>query len=121
MAWFRQETAGNGDPGVISCHLDTLEDLLDAGCAFDWISPVLAALHNARYLGRVVTLLVREDSGWSEWDIRHILEPKGVPVWGFMFLDEYLLFSIPEDKAEWALYLLRQSGLSFQGAVRTQF
>jgi len=117
MAYMRQEMAGNGDPGGISCHLN---DLLEAGCCLDWISPILAALRDARYAGRVLTFAIAEDGGWSEYDIRHILGPRGIDVWGFMFLAEYLLFSVPEDKAEWAIYLLRQAGVPLFGAVKTE-
>lgn len=58
-----------------------IDKLLEIGCVFDWISPVLAGIQDIRY-GANWTYLVPDNAGFSGRDVARILAGAGVESWG---------------------------------------
>ena len=88
--------------------------LLGFLCAFDWVSPALAAVDDLRH-GPGVGFRVPEDAGHSGRDIERTLTRQGIRVWGLMIVSGLILFDVPEDQAAAAGAILTRAGVGYQG------
>ena len=88
-----------------------LDSLLNIGRFFDWITPTIALIQDF-YFGSEYDINIPTGSGWTRTEINHLFSKHGVKVWGILYsLDgEELMFSVPEEQAEYALYLLENGG-----------
>lgn len=88
------------------------DDLINIGCAFDWITPTFAFLRDFA-AGPVAHFGISAYSGYDRGDIRRLLQAHGVQVWGLIynFEGDMLMFTVPNTHARWAYYILRQQGI----------
>lgn len=82
-----------------------LDRFLDFGATFDWISPLAAMIQDVTN-GPHHDFYVDRYAGWSGGEIKRLLKRHGVHVWGLMFLDDLIVFSVRQAQADWAQYLL---------------
>jgi hypothetical protein len=89
-----------------------LNQLLNIGRAFDWITPASAILQDflngpSSHFGIIA------QAGWTRAQIREILTSHGVRVWGLMYnlSGDMLMFAVPKTQGKWAYYLLKREGV----------
>jgi hypothetical protein len=85
-----------------------LDELLDIGCAWNWITPAIAFLEDFLN-GPGSHFGISANTGWGKDDIRELLTRHGVRVWGLMsnLSGDMLMFAVPKTQARWAYYLLK--------------
>lgn len=84
--------------------------LLELGCCFDWISPVLAWIQDLRN-GPSHTCLVPEDCSWSGREIQQLLQRHGIKVWGAMIVNRTIMLTVRAKQARYAQYLFDRHGV----------
>ena len=82
-----------------------LDKLLDFGCNWDWISPLIAEVQDTLN-GPEHTFLIPEDCGWPGRAIARLLQDQGVKTWGVMCASDMILITVRKAQARWAQYLL---------------
>lgn len=89
-----------------------LDELLNIGCAFDWITPTLAFIRDF-FSAPVSDFGIPANTGWGRREIRRLLENNGIPVWGLMYNlhGEMLMFSVERRQAELTYCLLQRAGV----------
>jgi hypothetical protein len=87
-----------------------LDQVLNIGSAFDWITPAMAFVQDFLN-GPVADFGIPENAGWSRRDIKRLLSRYGVRVWGLIFSRGVLMFTVPKSQARWAYYLLEREGV----------
>ncbi len=89
-----------------------LDNFLNVGAAFDWITPLIAFVQDF-FEGPVSDFGIPANGGWSSDEIKHVLEPHGVRVWGLMLNLEgdLLMFTVPRRQTKQAYSLLKKSGV----------
>lgn len=96
--------------------MNLLDEFLDSGCSFDWITPAVAFVQDLLHRlddGPISDFGVDALAGWGDRDIKRLLGKQGVKAWGFFLLVEEntLGFTVPESQAWWTYYLLERSGI----------
>jgi len=84
--------------------------LLEVGCVFDWISPLLAMVQDIRH-GPNNTFYIPEDGGWSGRSIAKLLQKNGVKTWGHMTVNCYIMLTCEKRQAAWASSVLQREGV----------
>jgi hypothetical protein len=96
-----------------------LKHLVHAANSLDWITPLAAEIQDL-VQGPAHTFLIAEGGGLSATEIQAHLEHYGIKVWGLMYDGDTLMLSVPQEKAEWADYLLQKLGLQLLNGAPTQ-
>jgi hypothetical protein len=89
-----------------------LDELLEIGSAWNWITPGIAFLQDLLN-GPSSHFGITINAGWEKGDIRDLLTRHGVRVWGLMpnLNCDMLMFAVPKTQAKWAYYLLKVRGV----------
>ena len=87
-----------------------LEELLELGTIFDWISPTLSVAQDLAN-GPSHTFLIPQDCGWTGMEIANLLRRRGIKTWGHMIVNGRFMITVRQPQAEFAHYLLQQAGL----------
>ena len=87
-----------------------IDEALNVGSTFDWISPVLASAQDI-VNGPSHTFLIPDQCGWSGYGIRDLLHCSGVQTWGLMIISDTLMVSVPKDRSSWAFTVLSRNGI----------
>jgi hypothetical protein len=89
-----------------------MDNLLNVGCALDWITPTVAFIHDF-FFGPVSDFGIPTNPFWSRREIKRLLHGHGVHVWGLMynFEGDVLLFTVHRRQADLTFYLLRSAGV----------
>jgi hypothetical protein len=93
---------------------DALDRLLAIGSAPDWISPLATIIRDFTN-GPHHHFFADMYSGWSVNDVTNVLKRKGIDVWGAQVLDDMIVFTVRENQAKWAQYLLEHEGAPLIG------
>ena len=89
-----------------------MDQLLNIGASFDWMTPAWAIWQY--FLNRPVAHFgVMAGAGFDRGDIRWVLKKRGVKSWGYVYnvAGDLIMFSVPKAKANWANYLLQSEGV----------
>lgn len=91
---------------------DKLDDLLQVGAAFDWITPTWAILKDMAN-GPVARFGIMANVGFDRGDIRRLLSKNGVESWGYIYNlgGDLIMLSVREHQARWANYVLQREGV----------
>lgn len=85
---------------------DPIDDALAVGCMFDWISPLAAWIQDLRN-GPSITYFVPHKESWlSGGQISRWLHEYGIHTWGHMIVNDDIMFTLKEEDAEMAEWLL---------------
>lgn len=87
-----------------------LDELLELGTMFDWISPVLSFGQDLAN-GPSHTFMIPQDCGWTGGEIAGLLRKRGIKTWGHMIVNGQIMITVRETQYEFAQYLLDQAGL----------
>ena len=90
-----------------------IDRLLSIGATFDWITPLWVFFQQWRHKPST-GFLVSWDTGLTPSMINDILRSHGVKVFGMMSRGNDIMFNVPKAQADYAQYLLEQSGLVFK-------
>jgi hypothetical protein len=84
-----------------------LDNLLNIGSAFDWITPLWAFIQDF-FSGPVADFGIPARAGWSRGEVRRYLNSHGIRVWGLMYdlCGEVLMFTVNKKDAEFVNYLM---------------
>jgi hypothetical protein len=88
-----------------------MDEILEFGSMFDWISPVLAMLGNVAHGGGYTFLIPMDYSAWTGREIERFLRGNGINTWGAMIVDGIIMITTEKQDAALASYLLEQSGI----------
>lgn len=91
-----------------------LDKFLSVGANFDWISPLLAFLQDFKE-GPSAGFRVPVAAGWSGAQIKDLLKEWGIRTWGWMIVNDIILFDVRDAQAEYAQYILERFGVPYQG------
>jgi len=94
-----------------------LDELLEAGCAFDWISPLAGILGDIMHGGGHALLIDIGASPLSGREIERMLRKRGIKTWGAMIVSGTFMLSVPENQASWAHHLLEQHGIPLESGA----
>jgi hypothetical protein len=90
---------------------------LAVGASFDCITPVAAIMQNM-LRGPSCTFLVAQDMNpLTGAEVSWALSRKGIDAWGFMVIEDTLMFSVAEGQARWAANFLGGIGVPVLGYV----
>ena len=89
-----------------------IDKLLKFGSIFDWISPVKAAIDD-HVKGPGVGFRVPVGIWCSGAQLRRGLKKIGVQSWGWMIVDDVILFDVPRDQARSAENFLEGAQIPF--------
>jgi hypothetical protein len=91
---------------------DMMDQLLNFGCTFDWITPALAFIRDF-FSGPVSDFGIPTNPVWGRREIKRLLNEYEVNVWGLMYTlsGDVLLFSVKKQQAKFAYILLRRAGV----------
>ena len=95
-----------------------IDEVLNVGSTFDWISPVLASAQDI-VNGPSHTFLIPDQCGWSGYGIRDLLQRSGVQTWGLMIVSDTLMVSVPKAKSGWAFTVLSRNGIPVENPPET--
>jgi hypothetical protein len=97
---------------VLRKEARTMDELLEIGSAWNWITPGIAFLQDL-INGPGSHFGITMNAGWDKGDIRELLTRHGVRVWGLMpnLSCDMLMFAVPKTQAKWAYYLLKVRGV----------
>jgi hypothetical protein len=87
-----------------------LDELLELGTMFDWISPVLSFGQDLAN-GPSHTFMIPQACGWTGGEITSLLRGRGIKTWGHMIVNSQIMFTVREGQYEFAQYLLDRAGL----------
>lgn len=89
-----------------------IDQLLNFGCAFDWITPTLAFIQDF-LSGPVSDFGIPTNPVWGRREIKRLLNDYEVEVWGLMYTlnGDVLLFSVKKQQAKFTYSLLRRAGV----------
>ena len=93
-----------------------LDGFLKYGSGFDWITPLLAFIQDARY-GQPLQINVPYNAGYSFRELTGALQEKGVKTWGLMVVGDTITFTVRKPQARYALYWLGRWGVLYQAKV----
>ena len=98
-----------------------IDTLLNIGCSFDWITPLIAFIQDL-FSGPVSDFGIPVNSYWGRREIMQLLEYYQVHVWGIMFnfTGEIMLFTVQRKQAALTYYLLQQEGIPILYAPNIQ-
>jgi len=96
-----------------------LDDLLQLGTVFDWLSPVLSIAGDLAN-GGGHTFLIPEDCGWTGHEIAKMLHSRGIKTWGHMNVNHTFMISVKPSQAAFAHYLLERAGLPIGAEAERQ-
>lgn len=98
---------------------DKLDDLLNIGAGFDWITPVAYILQDL-FNGPVARFGVLANAGFDRQDIKHILSKHSVKSWGYVYnvAGDMIILSVPQAQASRALYFLEKLGVPLLGVPK---
>ena len=95
-----------------------IDEVLNVGSTFDWISPVLASAQDI-VNGPSHTFLIPDQCGWSGYGIRDLLQWSGVQTWGLMIVSDTLMVSVPKESSSWAFSVLSRNGIPVENPPAT--
>jgi hypothetical protein len=85
-----------------------LDEALEIGSNFDWISPLFAFVQD--FINRPVSDFgISVSAGWGRRDIKRLLKQHGVGVWGVIYRQDMLMFTVRKAQAKRAFYLLKRA------------
>ncbi|MBE7554375.1 MAG: hypothetical protein HS126_25265 [Anaerolineales bacterium] len=89
-----------------------LDELLDLGCNFDWITPTFAFIQDWLN-GPTADFGISAFGIWGRDDIRKLLTKHGIKVWGIMYnvSGDMIMFTVRKAQGKWAYYLLQREGV----------
>lgn len=88
-----------------------LDDLLQFGTIFDWISPA-ASIAGDIANGGGHTFMLPQDCGWTGGEVDKLLRENGIKTWGQMLVCGTIMITVHPSQAGRASYLLQRSGLA---------
>jgi len=74
-----------------------LEELLELGTIFDWISPTLSIAQDLAN-GPSHTFLIPQDCGWTGMEIAHLLRRRGIKTWGHMIVNGTFMITVRQPQ-----------------------
>lgn len=94
-----------------------IDNMLNAGSAFDWITPSVAFIQDFLY-GPVSDFSIPAQAGWGRREIKRLLKSGEVKVWGLMLntSGDKLIFTVPRSQASQAYTLLKKEGVPLLSA-----
>ena len=101
-----------------SLGVTMIDEALNVGSTFDWISPVLASAQDI-VNGPSHTFLIPDQCGWSGYGIRDLLHRSGVQTWGLMIVSDTLMVSVPKERSSWAFTVLSRNGIPVENPPET--
>ena len=87
-----------------------LDGILAFLSMFDWITPTAAYVQDLVH-GPSRQFHVPFGHGWSGHNIRKLLNNYGIESYGFMIVDDTIVFTVGQAQTEWAAYVLEKSGV----------
>ncbi len=89
-----------------------IDQLLNIGSAFDWITPTIAFIQDLLN-GPIGDFGIPANPYWGRKEIKYYLNSYGIPVWGLMYnlSGDLLMFTVPLEDAELTFYLLDEAGI----------
>lgn len=97
-----------------------MRKIFEALSIFDWITPLVGITetfyHDPTPLqSNSWTFFIPYNSaqraGWNEQDIRGMLHQHRIDSWGSQITNGELFFTVSQDQAQWAEYLLLRNGI----------
>ena len=88
-----------------------IEDILEAGTVFDWVTPVAAIAQNAA--GDSFTFMVSDSAGMTARQVTNLLRSRGVRTRSHMVVNGHAMFTVPKRQRRYAADLMRAMGVSF--------
>jgi hypothetical protein len=95
-----------------------LDELLELGTMFDWISPVLSIGQDIAN-GPSHTFLIPQECGWTGGEIAGLLRERGIKTWGHMIVNGRIMITVKKSQYEFARHLLDRNGLISSGEPST--
>lgn len=86
-----------------------IDDLLEIGAGFDWITPAWGLIQNAT--GGYRTISIDRDCSSSAGDIKRSLRAKGVNIDAMQVCGKYITFNVKRTQEKYAFYWLKRWGL----------
>jgi hypothetical protein len=86
------------------------DDFLDIASGYDLITP-LASFFQDIINGPHCYFGIPSMAGWTKREIGRILARHGVAVWGLMYDGDIFFFTVRQDQARWAHYVLTSKGV----------
>ena len=87
-----------------------LEELLQFGAIFDWISPTLAIAQTASN-GGGHTFRISLCHGYSGGDIDAVLRRANIPTWGKMIVSGHIMITVKKEHKGLAILVLQKAGM----------
>lgn len=93
-----------------------LNDLLNIGAAFDWITPLYVILRDA-YTENVTHFGVYAYGGFDRGAIRRLLSKNDIESWGYIYnvAGDLIMFSVRDEQATQAADMLGREGVPVLG------
>ena len=88
-----------------------IEDILEAGTMFDWVTPVAAIAQNAA--GDGFTFMVSDSAGMTAKQVTNLLRSRGIRTRSHMVVNGQAMFTVPKRQRRYAADLMRARGVSF--------
>ncbi|GAB4537600.1 MAG: hypothetical protein Kow0063_24520 [Anaerolineae bacterium] len=86
------------------------DDLLDIASGRNLVTPVTSFVQDMLN-GPHCFFSIPALAGWTKRQVRHILTRNGVRVWGLIDHHDEIIFTVREDQARWAYYVLSREGI----------
>ena len=86
------------------------DDLLDIVSGYNLITP-LASFFQDIINGPHCYFGVPSMAGWTKREVGRILSRHGIDVWGLMYDGDIFFFTVRQDQARWAHYVLTNEGV----------
>lgn len=95
--------------------MSRLDDLLNIGAAFDWITPSVAFINDVLN-GPTSDFGIPISAGISPGDIKRLFDQRGIKVWGLMLNPKgnTLMLTVNRSQATAAYDLLKQNGVPLE-------
>jgi len=84
------------------------DDILDVAGGFDIITPLWAFIQDALN-GPPADFALYANAGWTIQDVRQLFEYHSINVWGLMYHDDMLMFTVRKQQADWTRYVLQRA------------
>jgi hypothetical protein len=86
------------------------DDILDIISGYNLITP-LASFFQDIINGPHFYFGIPSMAGWTKREIGRILSRHGINVWGLIYDGDVLIFTVRQDQARWAYYVLTREGV----------
>ena len=93
-----------------------LEQTSKVGATADWLTPLWSVILDW-YYQPAASFSMPWGETYSSHEVQKMLKSKGIRSWGYLAVNDTVLFSVREPQADYTEYWLQRKGIAYEGGL----